>query len=177
LGVCGGIAAYKAAELVRLLTKEGADVHVVVTRAAGEFIRELTFQTLSGNKVATDLFSLTQESEIGHIRLADKAHLLLIAPATADVIARLAAGMGDDLLTTLALVTRAPVLLAPSMNVNMWEHPITRSNVQRLVDVANMQVVGPGSGFLACRWTGPGRPPQAADHRATAGRPPPPPGP
>src|SRR5215470_1167332 len=162
LGVCGGIAAYKAAELVRLLVKAGADVHVVMTRAAREFIGELTFQTLSGHPVATDLFSLTQESEIGHIRLADKAHLLLVAPATADVIARMAAGMGDDLLTTVALATKAPVLLAPAMNVNMWEHPIVRGNVQRLVE-AGMHVVGPGSGFLACRWTGPGRLAEPAD--------------
>src|SRR5215468_1953599 len=169
LGICGGIAAYKAAELVRLLVKAGADVHVVMTRAAREFIGELTFQTLSGHPVATELFSLTQESEIGHIRLADKAHLLLVAPATADVIARMAAGMGDDLLTTVALATKAPVLLAPAMNVNMWEHPITRANVERLVGFG-VQVVGPGSGFLACRWTGPGRLAEPADIVEAAAR-------
>src|SRR5215470_5586939 len=170
LGVCGGIAAYKAAELVRLLVKAGAEVHVVMTRAAGEFIKELTFQTLSGHPVATEMFSLTQESEIGHIRLADKAHLLLVAPATADVIARLAAGMGDDLLTTVALATKAPVLVAPAMNVNMWENPITRGNVMKLVQVAKMQVVGPGAGFLACRWTGPGRLAEPADIVEAAAR-------
>src|SRR5262249_32638793 len=94
LGVAGGIAAYKAAELTRLLVKAGASAHIIMTRAAGEFIRELTFQTLSGNKVATDLFDLTQESDIGHIKLADQAHLVLVAPATANLIARMAAGMG-----------------------------------------------------------------------------------
>src|SRR5215472_1696758 len=144
LGVCGGIAAYKAAELTRLLTKAGAEVRVVMTRAATEFIRELTFQTLSGHPVATDLFDLGQESEIGHIKLADQADLVLIAPATADAIARLAAGMGDDLLTTIALATKAPLLLAPSMNVNMWEHPIVRANLLRLVEMVKAQVVGPG---------------------------------
>jgi phosphopantothenoylcysteine decarboxylase/phosphopantothenate--cysteine ligase len=162
LGVAGGIAAYKAAELVRLLGKAGADVHVVMTRAATEFVGPLTFQTLSGHRVATDLFSLTQESEIGHITLADKAHLFLVTPATADVIARMANGMGDDLLTAIALATKAPILLAPSMNVNMWEHPIVRANVDRLV-AQGVSVVGPGSGFLACRWTGPGRLAEPAD--------------
>src|SRR5277367_5982516 len=103
LGVAGGIAAYKACELVRLFTKAGADVHVVMTRAAREFVGELTFQTLSGHPVATELFELDQESEIGHIRLADSADLVVIAPATADLIARLAAGMGDDLLATVVL--------------------------------------------------------------------------
>jgi len=170
LGVTGGIAAYKAAELTRLLVKAGADVHVVMTRAATEFVRELTFQTLSGHPVATELFDLTQESEIGHIRLADKAHLVLIAPATANVIARLAAGMGDDLLTTIALATKAPLLIAPAMNVNMWENPLTRANVMRLVEVAKAQVVGPGAGFLACRWTGPGRLAEPADIVEAAAR-------
>jgi len=158
LGVAGGIAAYKAAELTRLLVKADAEVHVVMTRAATEFIRELTFQTLSGHPVATQLFDLTQESEIGHIRLADRADLVIIAPATADVIARMAAGLGDDLLTTVALATKAPLLIAPAMNVNMWEHPIVRANVLKLVDSVGALVVGPGAGFLACRWTGPGMP-------------------
>jgi phosphopantothenoylcysteine decarboxylase/phosphopantothenate--cysteine ligase len=170
VGVCGGIAAYKAAELVRLFVKAGADVHVIMTRAATEFIRELTFQTLSGHPVATELFDLTQESEIGHIRLADRADLLVIAPATADTIARLAAGMADDLLTTVALATKAPLLLAPAMNVNMWEHPIVRANVLRLVEAVGAQVVGPGAGFLACRWTGPGRLAEPADIVEAAGR-------
>lgn len=170
LGVAGGIAAYKAAELLRLLTKAGADVRVVMTRAATEFIRPLTFQTLSGHPVHTELFDLDQESEIGHIKLADTADLLIVAPATADLIARMAAGMGDDLLTTVVLATKAPVLLAPAMNVNMWEHPLVVANLRRLVDVAGAFVVGPGEGFLACRWTGPGRLAEPADIVETAGR-------
>jgi phosphopantothenoylcysteine decarboxylase/phosphopantothenate--cysteine ligase len=170
LGVAGGIAAYKAAELVRLLTKAGADVRVIMTRAATEFVRELTFQTLSGHPVHTELFDLDRESEIGHIKLADTADLLLIAPATADLVARLAAGMGDDLLTTVALACKAPVLLAPAMNVNMWAHPIVQQNLRRLVDVAGVTVVGPGEGFLACRWTGPGRLAEPADIVEAAAR-------
>jgi phosphopantothenoylcysteine decarboxylase / phosphopantothenate---cysteine ligase len=170
LGVTGGIAAYKAAELLRLLIKAGAEVRVVMTRAAEQFVGRLTFQTLSGHPVHTDLFDLTLESEIGHIVLADRAELLLVAPATADVIARLAAGMADDMLTTVALATRAPVLLAPSMNVNMWEHPAVQANLQRLVASGRVQVVGPGSGFLACRWTGPGRLAEPADIVEVAGR-------
>ena len=170
LGVAGGIAAYKAVELLRLFVKAGADVRVIMTRAATEFIRPLTFQTLSGHPVATELFDLDQESEIGHIKLADSAELIVVAPATADLIARMAAGMGDDLLTTVLLATKAPVLLAPAMNVNMWEHPLVAANLRRLVDVAGTFVVGPGSGFLACRWTGPGRLAEPADIVETAGR-------
>lgn len=163
LGVCGGIAAYKAAELVRLLVKAEAEVRVVMTRAAEEFVGKLTFQTLTGNPVHTDLFDLTQESEIGHIQLADRADLYVVAPATADAIARLAAGMADDMLTTVALATRAPVLLAPSMNVNMWEHPLVQENLRKLVATGRVQVIAPGVGFLACRWTGPGRLAEPAD--------------
>ena len=170
LGVSGGIAAYKAAELVRLLVTAEAEVRVVMTRAAREFVTPLTFQTLSGHPVGTDLFDLGQESEIGHIQLADRAELVVVAPATADVIARLAAGMGDDLLTTLALVTRAPILLAPAMNVHMWEHPIVQANVRRLCDLGRVFVVGPGEGFLACRTTGPGRLAEPADIVEAAGR-------
>src|SRR5688500_9185577 len=155
LGVSGGIAAYKAAELTRLLSKAGAEVRVVMTRAAREFVTPLTFQTLSGHPVATELFDLTQESEIGHIQLAERAELVIVAPATADAIARLAAGMGDDLLTTLALVTRAPMLLAPAMNVLMWEHPIVQDNVRRLTALGRVHMVGPGDGFLACKMVGP----------------------
>ena len=157
LGVSGGIAAYKAAELVRLLTGEGARVRCVMTAAAREFIGPLTLQTLSGAPVATELFDLTQESEIGHIKLADDADLVLVAPATADLIARMAAGMADDLLTTVMLATRAPVLLAPAMNVNMWSHPLVEANVERLVGTRRVLMVGPGAGFLACGWVGPGR--------------------
>jgi phosphopantothenoylcysteine decarboxylase/phosphopantothenate--cysteine ligase len=156
LGVSGGIAAYKAAELVRLLVKAGAVVDVVMTRAATEFITPLTLQTLSGRKVATELFDLVQESEIGHISLADRADLLLIAPATADLLARLSLGLGDDLLTTLALACKAPLLLAPAMNVNMWQHPAVQENLERLRR-RGARVVGPSAGELACGWIGAGR--------------------
>ena len=123
LGITGGIAAYKAAELCRLLVKAGATVRVVMTEAATRFITPLTLQTLSGAPVARDLFDPGSEAEIGHIRLADEADLLIVAPATADAIARLAAGMANDLLTAVVLASTAPVLLAPAMNVNMWDEP------------------------------------------------------
>jgi phosphopantothenoylcysteine decarboxylase / phosphopantothenate---cysteine ligase len=163
VGVAGGIAAYKAAELVRLLDKAGANVDVAMTGRAQKFIGPMTFQALTRRPVFTDLFSLTEEATIGHIQLADRADLLIVAPATANAIARLTAGMANDAVTAIALATRAPVLLAPSMNVNMWNHPLTRANLQRLVDLARYQVVGPGDGFLACRWTGPGRLAEPAD--------------
>jgi phosphopantothenoylcysteine decarboxylase/phosphopantothenate--cysteine ligase len=170
LGVGGGIAAYKAAELVRLLTKAGASVHVMMTRGATEFVTPLTFQTLSGHPVATELFDLTQESEIGHIQLADQADLVILAPATADLIGRLAAGLGDDLVATVMLATRAPILLAPSMNVNMWQNPLVEDNLRRLVSVRGVHVAAPGVGFLACRWVGPGRLAEPADIVEHAGR-------
>lgn len=157
VGVAGGIAAYKAVELVRLLTKRDCQVRVVMTRSAQEFVGALTFQTLSGHPVFTDMFDLTQESEIGHIQVADGADLVIVAPATADLIARASAGRTSDALSAVLLATRAPVLLAPSMNVNMWEHPLTQQNLRRLIDARGVYVVGPGDGFLACRWTGPGR--------------------
>jgi phosphopantothenoylcysteine decarboxylase/phosphopantothenate--cysteine ligase len=157
VGVGGGIAAYKAAELVRMLDKAGANVQVAMTPRAQKFVGPLTFQALTRKPVFTDLFSLTEEATIGHIALADRADLVIIAPASANVIARLAMGMADDTVTAIALATRAPVLVAPSMNVNMWNHALTRANLQKLVDVAKYNVVGPGNGFLACRWTGPGR--------------------
>lgn len=163
LGVSGGIAAYKAVELLRLLTKAGASVHVIMTGRARHFVGELTFQALSGHPVFSDLFNLTQESDIGHIQVADRADLIIVAPATADVIARMSAGMADDALTAVILASRAPRLLAPSMNVNMWENPLTQANVRRLMDVAGARVVGPGDGFLACRWIGPGRMAEPAD--------------
>ena len=160
LGVTGGIAAYKTPEICRLLVKAGAAVQVVMTEAAAQFVTPLTLQTVSGRKVGRALFDLTDESEIGHIRIADEAELLLVAPATADVIARLAAGMADDLLTTVALATRAPLLLAPAMNVNMWEHPATQDNLGRLLrrpGPAPVTTVGPDRGPLACGWVGTGR--------------------
>lgn len=156
VAVGGGIAAYKAAEVVRGLTRQGATVQVVMTESATKFVAPLTFQALTGRAVFTDLFDLTQESEIGHIQVADRADLVLVAPATANLIARMAAGMADDVVTAVLLATRAPVLIAPSMNVNMWNHPLTQRNLQTLVGIGT-RVVEPGEGFLACRWVGKGR--------------------
>src|SRR5262249_32400160 len=156
VGLSGGIACYRACEVVRRLARDGARVRVVMTAGAREFVTPLTLQTLSGQPVATDTFSLTQESEIGHIRLADEAEAVLIAPATANVIAKLAHGVGDDLLCTVLLATRAPLLLAPAMNVHMWEHAATQANLQTLVE-RGAEVVGPGSGSLACGYEGTGR--------------------
>ncbi len=156
LGVTGGIAAYKSAELVRLLVKERAIVRVIMTKNAQEFITPLTLQTLSGNPVATDTFDLTQESEIGHIRLADTADVLLIAPATADIIAKLAHGIADDLLSTVLLATKAKVLIAPAMNVHMYAHPIVQENMRKLLGLG-YGFVEPAEGFLACGYEGKGR--------------------
>jgi phosphopantothenoylcysteine decarboxylase/phosphopantothenate--cysteine ligase len=156
LGVSGGIAAYKAAELTRAFRQAGARVRVVMTRGAVEFITPLTLQTLSGEPVATELFDLTQESEIGHIQLADSADVLLIAPATADVIGKLAAGIADDLLTTIALATRAKIVVAPAMNVHMFANPIVQQNLERL-EARGMRIITPGEGFLACGYEGLGR--------------------
>jgi phosphopantothenoylcysteine decarboxylase/phosphopantothenate--cysteine ligase len=157
LGVTGGISAYKGAELCRLLKKAGADVRVVMTRAAREFITPLTLQALSGNPVGLELFDPVEESQIGHIRLADQADAVVVAPATADAIARFAAGMADDLLSAVLLATRAPVLLAPAMNVNMWENPLTQANLARLVTARRVTTAGPDAGELACGWVGAGR--------------------
>jgi len=160
LGITGGIAAYKAAELCRLLVKAGAIVRVVMTEAATQFITPLTMQTLSGAAVSRGLFDLGSEAEIGHIRLADEADLLIVAPATADAIARLAAGMANDLLTAVVLASKAPLLLAPAMNVNMWENPLTQANLGRLLGPGGggrVSTVGPDSGELACGWVGAGR--------------------
>lgn len=159
LGVCGGIAAYKAAELVRLYSKAGANVSVIMTEAAQEFITPLTFQTLSGRPVHTELFSLLQEQDIGHISLADRADLLVIAPATANLIGKLAAGIADDLLTTTVMACKAPVLLVPAMNNNMWENPICRRNVEQL-QKAGYEVMEPATGMLACGWEGQGKMPE-----------------
>ncbi len=156
LGVTGGIAAYKAAEIVRLLVKDGATVRVIMTKNAQEFITPLTLQTLSGNPVSTETFSLTQESEIGHIRLADSADLIVIAPATANVIAKLAHGLADDLLTTVFLAATAPVLVAPAMNVHMYAHPLVQENMRKLASLG-YGFVEPAEGFLACGYEGKGR--------------------
>lgn len=165
LGVSGGIACYKAVELVRLLVKAGHRVQVIMTRGAMEFVTPLTFQTLSGNPVATETFNLTQESEIGHINLADSARLLVIAPATANIIGKIANGIADDLLTTVIMATQAPVLIAPAMNIHMYDNPILQENLRKLRRVG-YHVMEPAEGFLACGYEGKGRlpdPEQIAD--------------
>src|ERR1700747_1387938 len=162
LGVTGGVAAYKAAELVRRLQQEGHSAQVVMTRSAREFVTPLTFAALSGQKVITDLFSDSSggeanlESAIEHIAVAQRTDLLLVAPATADIIAKFSRGISDDFLTTLYLATTAPVVVAPAMNVNMWNHPATQENLDRL-RVRGVQVVDPDEGYLACGMTGAGR--------------------
>ena len=156
LGVTGGIAAYKAAELVRELVRAGARVYVIMTRSAREFVTPLTFQTLSGNPVSTELFSLIEESEIGHISLADRADILVIAPATANIIGKIAGGIADDMLSTVVLATKAPVLLAPAMNVHMWDNPVCQENIQKL-QARGCRFIDPEAGELACGYEGKGR--------------------
>lgn len=156
LGVTGGIAVYKAVELLRLLTKAGAVVHVIMTKAAAEFVTPLTFQTLSGNPVHSELFNLITEQEIGHISLADRADLFIIAPATANCIGKLANGIADDLLTTTVMATKAPVLIVPAMNVNMYENSIYQENEVRLKRHGYL-FVEPATGWLACGWDGKGK--------------------
>jgi phosphopantothenoylcysteine decarboxylase/phosphopantothenate--cysteine ligase len=156
LGVTGGIAAYKSADLVRRLRERGAEVQVVMTAGAREFVTPTTFQALSGRPVRTDLWDAAAEAAMGHIELARWADLLLVAPATADVIARLAHGMADDLLTTVALATSAPVALAPAMNHLMWVNAATQANVA-LLQQRGVRLLGPAVGDQACGETGPGR--------------------
>jgi phosphopantothenoylcysteine decarboxylase / phosphopantothenate---cysteine ligase len=167
LGVTGGIAAYKAAEIVRLLQDRGIRVQVIMTRAAQEFVRPLTFAALSGEKVITAMFSPGEEhtantdspnidSAIEHIAVAQSIDALLVAPATADVLAQFAQGIASDFLTTLYLATTAPVVVAPAMNVNMWNHPATQANLE-ILRRRGVKIVEPGSGYLACGMTGSGR--------------------
>jgi phosphopantothenoylcysteine decarboxylase/phosphopantothenate--cysteine ligase len=161
LGVSGGIAAYKAAEIVRLLQERGIRVQVVMTQAAQEFIRPLTFAALSGEKVITDMFAAGDaepniDSAVEHIAVAQAIDALLVAPATADVLAKFAHGIATDFLTTLYLATTAPVVVAPAMNVNMWSHTATQANLE-VLRKRGVRVVEPGSGYLACGMTGPGR--------------------
>jgi phosphopantothenoylcysteine decarboxylase/phosphopantothenate--cysteine ligase len=161
LGVGGGIAAYKAAELVRALMERGCTVQVVMTSAAEEFVRPLTFAALTGRKVITNLFGSgsaedTLSSSIEHIRVAQENQILVIAPATADLMAKLAHGLADDFLTTTYLAFTGPVVLAPAMNTNMWNHPATQENL-RLLRQRGHLIVEPGDGFLACGMVGPGR--------------------
>ena len=165
LGVSGGIAVYKAAEIVRLLQERGVRVQVIMTRAAQEFLRPLTFAALSGEKVITDMFATGEgnsnaqpniDSAVEHIAVAQSIDALLVAPATADVLAKFAQGMATDFLTTLYLATNAPVVVAPAMNVNMWNHPATQANLE-ILRKRGVRIVEPGEGYLACGMTGPGR--------------------
>lgn len=156
VGVSGGIAAYKAAELVRLLVTAGAKVRVIMTRNATEFITPLTLQTLSMNPVATETFSLTQESEIGHIQLADSADAIVVAPATANVIAKAAGGIADGILTTVLLAAQCPIAFAPAMNVHMYAHPTVSENLAKL-KARGATIIDPGAGALACGYEGKGR--------------------
>ncbi|WP_434082858.1 bifunctional phosphopantothenoylcysteine decarboxylase/phosphopantothenate--cysteine ligase CoaBC [Acidisoma cladoniae] len=154
--VSGGIAAYKALELVRLLKKEGVTVRCVLTAGGAQFVTPLSLQALSEETVYTDLFSLTDESEMGHIQLSRAADLVVVAPASADILARMAAGMADDLATTLLLATDKPVLVAPAMNVRMWQHAATVANMATLA-ARGVTVVDPDEGAMACGEWGPGR--------------------
>ena len=163
LGVSGGIAAYKAAEIARLLQDRGIRVQVVMTRAAQEFVRPLTFAALSGEKVITDMFGSSSgdeqanvESAIEHIAIAQAIDALLVAPATADVLARFAQGIANDFLSTLYLATTAPVVVAPAMNVNMWNHAATQANLE-ILRRRGVRIVDPDKGYLACGMTGSGR--------------------
>ncbi len=161
LGVCGGIAVYKSVELLRLLVKAGASVHVIMTKSACEFVTPLTFQTLSGHPVHTELFNLLQEMEIGHITLADRADLFIVAPATANLVGKVASGIADDLLTTTLMATKAPVLLVPAMNVNMYENPIYQRN-EGILRAGGYHLLEPDCGYLACGWEGKGKMPAPA---------------
>jgi len=156
LGVTGSIAAYKAAELVRLMKAREWDVSVVLTRAAAEFVTELTFRTLSQNPVALDMFAERETWRPEHIALAERADVFLVAPCTANVLAKLAHGLADDLLTCAALATRAPLLVAPAMNEKMWDHPATQANVRTLRE-RGARVLEVAEGGLACGYEGRGR--------------------
>ncbi len=162
LGVTGGIAAYKACELASLLTKQGREVRVVMTRAAQEFVKPLTFAALTGNPVAGDMFDPAQEAAISHIDLARWAQVVVVAPATADFLARASLGLANDLLTTVLLATTAPLLLAPAMNPQMYAHPTVAEHLERL-KARGARVVGPASGHTACGEEGPGRMVEPAD--------------
>ena len=161
LGIAGGIAAYKAAELLRLLQERGLEVQVVMTRNAREFVTPLTYAALSGQKVITEMFEGSQggpnvESAIEHIAVAQSIEALVIVPATANVLAKIAHGIADDFLTTLCLATKAPLIVAPAMNVNMWEHPATRKNLEILRE-RGVKILAPDDGYLACGMVGAGR--------------------
>lgn len=156
VGITGGISAYKSCELVRSLVKDGAEVRCAMTRNAERFITPLTLQTLSGNKVASNLFDLTSESEIGHIKIADEADVVVVAPASASFIGKIASGIADSLLATVILATKAPVIICPAMNSNMYSNSIVQENMEKLRR-HGFTIVEPGEGDLACGWTGRGR--------------------
>ncbi len=156
VGVCGGIAAYKTAQVVSRLVQRGAGVTVAMTRSARRFVGPLTFQALSGRPVLTSLWRHSNPSDVEHISVTEMASLFIIAPATANFIAKSAAGLADDLLTTLAVSAASPILLAPAMNDRMWGNPMTQRNVKTLTD-AGYRMIGPNEGWLACRHTGLGR--------------------
>lgn len=162
VGITGGIAAYKTAELVRELTKKGANTHVVMTKNAMEFVTPLTFQTISGNPVIHEMFELFKGSKIGHIALSDIADQMVIVPATANIIGKIANGIADDFLTTMAMATTVPILFVPSMNTKMWESKMVQMNIEKLKD-AGYDFLEPGVGDLACGTSGKGRLPTIAD--------------
>jgi phosphopantothenoylcysteine decarboxylase / phosphopantothenate---cysteine ligase len=162
VAITGGIAAYKTAELVRELSKRGANAHVVMTKHAMEFVTPLTFQTISGNPVIHEMFELFAGSKIGHVTLSDIADLLVIAPATANIIGKIANGIADDFLTTMVMATTVPVLFVPSMNTKMWESKIVEANIQKLKDL-DFQFMEPAAGDLACGTSGKGRLPEIPD--------------
>ncbi len=156
VGITGGISAYKSCELVRSLVRDGAEVRCAMTKNAERFITPLTLQTLSGNKVASNLFDLTSESEIGHIKIADEANVVVVAPASASFIGKIASGIADSLLATVILATKAPVIICPAMNSNMYSNSIVQENMEKLRR-HGFTIVEPGEGDLACGWTGRGR--------------------
>jgi len=167
LGVTGCIGAYKACEVLRDLQRRGVDVHVVMTKHATEFVSAMTFEALSRHPVFLDQFALGGEGDIRHISLADAAQLLLVAPATANILGKFARGIADDALTTLYLATKAKVVVAPAMNVNMFDHPAVRENLD-ILRARGVRIVEPGSGYLACGWLGRGRLAEPADIVAAA---------
>src|SRR5258708_29035824 len=166
LGVTGGISAYKSVEVLRGLQKGGATVQVVLSRSAEGFVGPLTFQSISGLPVITGMFAPTEDPEIKHIAIAQSIDLLLVAPATANILAKFANGIADDFLSTLYISCTAPVLVAPAMNNEMWGHPATRENVRRLRQ-RGVHFVDPSEGYLACKTVGPGR---LAEPEETVGR-------